>query len=172
MNFENNGAPTRNILIKALTDELARGVEIISALDDFTYPKIANGTGSIGGQFRHNLDFVQCLLNGIRNGKIDYSQRERDLRVEENRHCAKERFTLLIKEMNDLSPELFERRMHVRSEIDDAVWNESTAGRELEFVLSHTVHHHALIAEKMNSFGMKTPSHLGVAASTLRFWGK
>ena len=57
----------------------------------------------------------------------------------------------------------------MRSEIDTGLWIESSAMRELEFLHSHTVHHHALVAEKLNSFGIKVATDFGVAPATLKF---
>jgi hypothetical protein len=74
--------------------------------------------------------------------------------------------------LRNLSPELLGRKALVRSEIDAAFWIESSAARELEFLHSHTVHHHALIAEKLSSSGVKLPDDFGVAPSTLKFWAE
>jgi hypothetical protein len=63
-----------------------------------------------------------------------------------------------------------EAEVLVRSEIDPDVWHSSSVGRELEYVLSHTVHHHALIAEKLAAIGVYIERHFGVAPSTLEYW--
>jgi len=165
---ETRGEP--NFLTKALIDELARGALLIEQIEDSVYCRKANGTGSIGGHFRHNLDFAYSFLNGIRTGKIDYNRRERDVRTEENRFYAVERFALTIHRLSSLEPELLQRKVWVRSEIGMEVWHESSAARELEFLHSHTVHHHALIAEKLAFFGVKAADNFGVAPSTLKFW--
>jgi hypothetical protein len=65
-----------------------------------------------------------------------------------------------------------ERSVLVRSETGAALWHRSSLGRELEFVLSHTVHHHALIAEKLAANGDNAVRDFGVAPSTLEFWNR
>lgn len=172
MNVKNIYISSSNALIKAVAEEFFRGARLIGKIEDSIYRQTANGTGSVGGHFRHNLDFANAFLNGIKEGKIDYSRRERDLRVEENRLYAIKRFALMICRLRNLSPESFQKKVSVRSEIDTGAWHESSATRELEFLYSHTVHHHALIAEKLNSFDVKVSTNFGVAPSTLKFWAE
>ena len=159
-----------DFLTKAVINELSRGARLIEQIEDSVYCRKANGTGSIGGHFRHNLDFACSFLNGIRSGKIDYNRRERDVRTEEDRFYAIERFVPIIERLSGLEPEFLRRKVWVRSEIDAQIWHESSGARELEFLHSHTVHHHALIAEKLAFFGAKVTCNFGVAPSTLKFW--
>jgi len=165
---ETRGAP--DFLTQALIDELTRGARLIERIEDSVYCRKANGTGSIGGHFRHNLDFAHSFLNGIRDGKIDYSRRARDVRTEENRFYAVERFAQTIRRLSGLETDFLQRKVWVRSEIAAEIWHQSSAARELEFLHSHTVHHHALIAEKLAFFGVKAADNFGVAPSTLKFW--
>lgn len=159
-----------NFLIRAITEEFSRGARLIERIEDDVYCRKANGTGGIGGHFRHNLDFVKSLLTGVESGKIDYGNRERDVRIEENRFYAIERFAHAIELLRELSTDCLRRKVLVRSELDDEVWHESSIARELEFLHSHTVHHHALIVEKLAFFGVTVTDNFGVAPSTLKFW--
>jgi len=159
-----------DFLTKALIDEFTRGARLIEQIGDSVYCRKANGTGSIGGHFRHNLDFADSFLNGIGNGEIDYTHRERDQWTEENRFYAVERCALAIRRFNHLEPDFWRRKVWVRSEIAAEIRHRSSAARELEFLHSHTVHHHALIAEKLAFFGVNVTDNFGVAPSTLKFW--
>jgi hypothetical protein len=75
-----------------------------------------------------------------------------------------------------LTPEQVEAELLVSSEGEadtgaGAEWNRSTARRELRFLLSHTIHHYALIALSLGTRGFEIPEALsgfGVAPSTLR----
>jgi hypothetical protein len=58
----------------------------------------------------------------------------------------------------------------IASEVDVVIMHRSSISREIEFVHSHTVHHHALIAEKLSSQGIETGRYFGVAPSTLEYW--
>ena len=162
--------PVQNTLLTMLIDELTRGMCLITSIDDITYCRTANGTGSVGGQFRHNLDFAGCLLNGVKNGLIDYNDRERDIRVETDRQYAAMRFASVMRRLSELNPRIMGKSLLVRSEVDNCMWLPSSFAREVEFVHSHTVHHHALIAEKLAGFGVKIVENFGVAPSTLKFW--
>lgn len=170
MNDENIYVLSPGAVVEAAADEFFRGVKLIEKIEDSVYRQAAGGTGSIGGHFRHNLDFANALLNGLKTGKIDYHRRERDARIEENRLYAIKKISISMCRLRNLSPEILGRKVIVRSEIDAAFWIESSASRELEFLHSHTVHHHALIAEKLSSFGVKLPDDFGIAPSTLKFW--
>jgi uncharacterized damage-inducible protein DinB len=44
----------------------------------------------------------------------------------------------------------------------------SSAFRELQFLASHTIHHHAMVALLCRVAGQPVPEHLGLAPSTLR----
>ncbi|MFM9904028.1 MAG: hypothetical protein ACKVQJ_05585 [Pyrinomonadaceae bacterium] len=156
--------------LQYLEAELLKAIETINAIGDVNYRRSANATGSVGAQFRHNLDFVNSLLKGIDDGRIDYNRRERDLRVEENRAFAIERFHEAINRLNGLSENEFSKSVLVRSELDQSSWLPSSFIREVEFVHSHTVHHHALIAEKLAGYGIAAAENFGVAPSTLIYW--
>lgn len=171
--FETDTAgPVQNTLLSKLIDELTRGMRLIAAIDDITYCRATNGTGSVGGQFRHNLDFAGCLLKGGENGLIDYNDRERDICVETDRQYAADRFGTVIRKLGNLNPRIMGKSLLVRSEAENSMWLPSSFAREVEFVHSHTVHHHALIAEKLAGFGVTVSENFGVAPSTLEYWEK
>jgi uncharacterized damage-inducible protein DinB len=50
-----------------------------------------------------------------------------------------------------------------------AGWTATTFGRELQYLLSHTVHHFALIGVMLRLLGVDPGSDFGVAPSTLRY---
>lgn len=161
---------TDNPLLRSVIAEFERGRELIDRLDDLTYRRSANGTGSVGGHFRHNLDFVNSFLNGIAEGRIDYNARERDVRVEIDRGYAVEKLGFAMCRIGSLTDEILVRLVYVRSEVDLTTWLPSSIARELEFMNSHAVHHHALIAEKLAGFGIAVTKTFGVAPSTLEYW--
>lgn len=161
---------SESLLVRSVIAEFERGREIIDRLDDPNYRRSANGTGCVGGHFRHNLDFVNSFLNGIAERQIDYNARERDVRVEIDRKYAAKKMDFAMRRLSNLTGELLERLIYVRSEVDLTTWHPSSVIRELEFLNSHTVHHHALIAEKLVSFGIAVTENFGVAPSTLEYW--
>ncbi len=171
MKLETNINVKDRTLLTSLIEELGRGLRVISSIDDLTYCRAANNSGSIGAQFRHILDFVSAVLKGIDTGRIDYSDRERDLRIELDRRYAARRFDSLINELRSKHFVPMKSTL-VRSELDPGIWTRSSTAREIEFVHSHTVHHHALIAEKLASCGLQPGENFGVAPSTISYWAK
>jgi hypothetical protein len=167
MRFDDLTYGSNDPLLRAVISVFRRGIEMITMIDDRFYTRAANGTGSVGGHFRHNLDFVNSFLNGIATRQIDYNLRERDALVETGRNHAIGKIEFAIERLAQLTDEIFERLVYVRSEVDGSRWLSSSVLRELEFLHSHTVHHHALIKEKLVSFGVKTETDFGVAPSTL-----
>jgi hypothetical protein len=159
-----------SLLIKSLIAEIRRGIKLIESLNDEVYTSKPGDTGSVGAHFRHNLDFGVILMAGLGSGAIDYSDRERDVRVERDRQHAMKRFEILANSLEEFDEGELDRVIRVRSEVDETLWLESSFLRELEFVHSHTVHHYALISAKLDSLGIDLPSDFGVAPSTLKFW--
>ena len=157
-------------ILRSLIEELQRAVRLIGRTDDVAYRRVANGTANVGAQLRHNLDFVGSFLRGIECGLIDYSDRERDARVEVDRQYAATRFEVVISRLEQLDETILRRAIRTRSEVDPVSVFPSSIGREVEFVHSHTVHHHALIREKLAGFGIAVDEYLGVAPSTINYW--
>lgn len=147
-------------------DEIDRAIDLIDRIDDLSFRKKVNATGSIGEQFRHNLDFLHAFLKGIAIGKVDYTDRERDRRVETCREYAIDRFEAAKFRIGALNSRVLQAILSVRSELGGDIWLVSSVGRELEFVLSHTIHHHALIGEKLAGVGIEVMCDLGVSPST------
>jgi hypothetical protein len=161
-----------NSIRQCLLDEIIRGIRVIDGLDDISYRRRSNNSASVGEQFRHNLDFVNTFLSGVAIGRIDYNKRERDIRVERSRGWGMEKFEIAGRKLTMLSRAQIGSIVSVRSETDTGVWLPSSVAREMEFVLSHTIHHHALIAEKLVGQGITLDTAFGVAPSTKSNWNK
>lgn len=167
----------QNLLAQSVREILRQGVDLLGDIDDRLYRAaetnaFADG-GAVGGHFRHCLEFVNCFLSGIENGRVDYDKRARNQRVENERLYAIAEFTQTIRRLEDLSLPKAGNFLLVKPEDfsgDDDFWCESSIERELEFLQSHTIHHYALIAFKLRALGFPVSAEFGVAPSTLRFW--
>lgn len=157
-------------IVLSLIAELERGVALLDQIGDAVYISKSETSGSVGQHFRHNLNFVEAVLNGIQLGRIDYARRIRDARIEADRAYATERFEAAILRLLHLKATDSAKEVSVVSEVNDTALYRSSVGRELEFAYSHTVHHHALIAEKLRAQGVEVDALLGVAPSTKRYW--
>lgn len=163
-------AKNERSLLSKLADEMERAVSLISSIGDAAYLHSSEHTGAVGEHFRHNLDIVKAFLEGIESGRVDYGKREREPRIEVDRSHAIERYRETIWRARSLSVNVLPTGLSVRSEVDPSVWLPSSVGREVEYVHSHTIHHHALIAEKLSAAGIQLDKNFGVAPSTLEYW--
>jgi len=154
----------------ALAEELTRAVDLLSRIDDAEFAAKSRTSGSVGDHFRHNLNFVESVLNGMKLGRIDYAKRMRDVRMETDRSFAAEKFNEAITRLMFLNQCDMGKEVSVVSEVNGSIAYRSSVGRELEFAHSHTVHHHALIAEKLWVLGIDVDVLFGVAPSTKKYW--
>lgn len=162
----------KNQLLERTIEEFIQVSTLIGTTDDDVYTHGSESDGSIGAHIRHNFDLASNFLIGLKTGEIDYTRRERDFLIEQKRQFAIEQIGEMIESFRRLPVEPLEKRVRVRSEVDETVWHASSAMRELEFLHSHTVHHHAMVAEKLKALGVEVPAGFGVAPSTLKFWAE
>lgn len=164
---------TSNIsLIAKLVAELERSLGLVGSLPNHVYRSSAGGSGNIGAHIRHTIDFVDAFLRGIRVGSIDYTDRERDPRLEADQEFARIKIEKVIEQISECSSLDPASLVMVRSEIRPDVRHCSSFSRELEFVYSHALHHHALIKERLAGFGIQAERGLGVAPATQMYWDR
>lgn len=156
---------------------LEQGERLLRRLDDERYTDQGDVPfrGGVGSQFRHYIDFYDCFLNGMKESRVDYSCRARNPRVERDRRLAAERIREIIYRLGrldggDLESEIWVKSEGCESDHEASAWSRSTVHRELQFLASHTVHHHALIVALLARLGFDCGSEFGVAPSTLRHW--
>jgi hypothetical protein len=129
---------------------------------------------SLGQHVRHCLDHVGAFLAGMMRGQIDYDARERDAGLEDDPAVAAavaRRFAGAIDEAMVGQRRRHRARVRVRCACGlsgEREWQKSSLGRELQFLVSHGVHHLAMVASSCRLHGVPVPEDLGVAPSTLR----
>lgn len=154
---------------------LQQGGRLLAYLDDLSYQRAIQPVfgSSIGAHIRHNLDHYGCFLSGLDCGCIDYGARPRNPELERNRGAALAEMMRLSRAFTGLTanPDMpLPETLRVHHEADsraDAV--PSSLERELDFLLSHTIHHYAIVAILCRLQGIDVPADFGVAPSTLRF---
>lgn len=159
-----------NLLVANLVSELSRSLELAMTLPKHVYCSPEDGAGSIGTHIRHNLDHATSLLCGVKTGSIDYATRRRDKRIETDQKYAAKQIQAVIESLRAISVSDLSGLLSVRSESRSDFLHRSSFSREIEYVFSHTVHHHALINERLRHLGMKQIEGLGVAPSTQEYW--
>lgn len=149
--------------------ELGKALKLAESVPEFAYRERGDKQGSIGAHVRHSLDFVNALLRGMRTGRVDYTARERDVRTESHRRYAAWKIRTVIRDLGKCSGEDPGMLLSVRSEVLPGTWHRSSFSREVEFVFTHMVHHHALISERLNGLDHPLPSGLGISPSTSEY---
>lgn len=167
--------PARDDLIERNAALLQQGERLILTLDTETYVRpIAGQRASVGSHFRHCLDFYERFLEGLGPRRIDYDLRKRDPEEEREPGRALARLQRVVIALREQEPPGDEIALQVRAEargMRESGWHASTPGRELQFLLSHTVHHYAIVALVLRGWGRAVPETFGVAPSTLEHWG-
>jgi uncharacterized damage-inducible protein DinB len=148
---EANACPYSECLFDENAALLERTAALLEDLEPDAYATVDARClgGSIGGHTRHCVEFYQCFLAGLESGRIDYDARARDVRIENEVAHAVAALRHIAEEIRDASAR--QDTMHLLRVIEnhtgsDTDWSATSVGRELRFLLSHTVHHCALIA--------------------------
>ncbi|MBY0455873.1 MAG: DinB family protein [Gemmataceae bacterium] len=161
-------------LAAALAAALRQVHDLLAGLTDDQYARKPGGAlpSSIGGHVRHNLDHVAALLTGLPAGAIDYDRRERGTPIESDRRVALAAARRLEADLLlfhwDAAPATV--RLTLLSAPDrPPVDVRTTPERELGFVLSHTIHHNALVAVIAAAVGAQVPAGFGYAPATIAY---
>jgi uncharacterized damage-inducible protein DinB len=153
----------------AVLDQLA---DLLDAMSDEQYRSKPRDvvSSSAGGHLRHCLDHIDALLSALEGGVIDYDQRQRGTEVETSRSAA---LAVLRRQQRQLHTVLAgseDRPLRLSALVHPGLppmEADTSVGRELIFVLSHTIHHNALIAVIALALGVSVPDRFGYAPSTL-----
>lgn len=154
-----------------------QGIELLNTVSDELYTK-NNGPynkSGIGRHFRHIIEHYFSLIDSNYTGIVDYDARERKLRLENDRaYMINSLFTVISSLEKVLEqPEVLTNKIQVRSNEgigqENSPLSESNILRELQFLISHTVHHYALIGLILETLGFKPDESFGVAPSTLKY---
>lgn len=157
---------------------LEQGIDVLSSISDAQY-RHTDSTyyqSCIGKHMRHILEHYMALTtSALASQKIDYDDRKRDQQIEKSRRHAIQTAESMIEDLSLIGEGQMPLGQSVRvknNEHDSWVtdsWSGSSIQRELQFLVSHTVHHYALIAIILRIQGITPDEEFGVAPSTLRY---
>ena len=157
-----------NTIISKLTFQLSTIASLLQNIEtvDYTFPIHEMGNASIGQHVRHTIEIAQSLVNGYVSGEINYEKRKRDIEIETSLKYATRMCHELI-----LHLDRGEKKLILVEENEDGLSEINTNyGRELHFVLEHTIHHMALIKTGLNILKKDvTDDAFGVAYSTIKY---
>lgn len=163
-------------LIDAVLTAFQQELDLLEILSDevYTTPSNAPYPSSVGMHLRHNLDHFEAFFTGLGSGRIDYESRSRNTMIEASPEIARSALNGYVEKLEALrSAETLSLQVREESDagVDACEWLASSIGRELQFLLGHTVHHNAIIAMMVNAHGIDLPASFGVAPSTQRHEG-
>ena len=156
--------------IISISDQLlGQAVRLIQnhLAEDYTRTCRTVFSSSVGQHIRHCVEHYEEFLYAMAEQReLDYEKRPRDLKVETDPDEAVRRIEGIRKSL----------QTHVVECHDILVWDNgltaparSSVTREVQYLLSHTVHHFALISVIASLSGMKVPRDFGIAPSTLKY---
>ena len=147
---------------------LLQALHLLGEMDSATYtsPCAAAFSSSIGQHVRHCVEHYEEFLAALSNSReLNYDKRPRDLHVETDMSEAMSRLRKIRDDLGSLPGNC--QPLRIRDcEVDLA--SESSVCREMQFLVSHTVHHFALISIIAGLSGLRTPEDFGIAPSTLK----
>lgn len=182
------GRTTKTVPLAAANAAFVRqAIALLETIDDGAFtrtsPPVYNS--GVGPHLRHCIDHYDRFLDGHRTGRVDYDARARDRRLETDRLAARQALLDIAAALDAVAPDALDAPVDVvmdwgwaddtaRSGVGDprASGCPSTVRRELLFLVSHTVHHYALIAQILRHQGVDVPAGFGIAPSTLRHRGE
>jgi hypothetical protein len=142
---------------------------MIARIDDGIYAAPAPGrtSGGIGAHVRHCLDHVSALVNATYTGTCAYDRRSRGTEVETSRVAAWQHIADLEEEVSRIES-LFDHPVYVETQLAQGsmVVTQSTIGRELVFVTSHTIHHNAVVVYLLRAHDIEMGPRFGVSPAT------
>ena len=156
-------------VLKQIYREL--GVLTSSQYSIYTAPLPVVGGASIGAHLRHILDFYSCFYTGLKTGCIDYDDRQRSSKIENEIETALQQILNVIEQLESLT-NYENSQVTVQSSVE--VMNDQSIGqsniiRELQSLHSHTTHHMAIIAIALKLNNIDVDKNFGKAPSTIKY---
>ena len=146
---------------RALAETLTTLADAIRPLTPTEYTaRDMKSSGSIGAHVRHCLDHVSALERGLVSGELCYDLRERNTIVEHDPRLGDSRLRRASARLGGYDDALLERPLVLTAQVSDrgtTVRVPTTVGRELAFVISHTIHHSALVAVLLEQRDREVP---------------
>lgn len=149
-------------------------VEFISGLEpeQFSEPGSRYYTSSAGAHIRHILDHASTLVTGLTSGKMEYDVRDRGTPIEKNPAIALAEIERIITNLSTVTKSHMTLPAQVRILLspDGPIQDfKSSFGREVGFVISHSIHHNAILSAMKREWNGKTDGDFGVAPSTIAY---
>jgi hypothetical protein len=143
-------------------------VDLLQKIDNSDYkqpcPQLSEST--IGQHTRHIIEMFICLIEGYKEGQVNYDARKRDKSIETDTRTAIEKIRWIQYHI-DKPDKPFVNKV----QIDNVeIGIQSSYLRELFYNQEHCTHHQALIKVGLyNLENISVSNEFGVASSTLKY---
>ncbi len=162
---------TKSLLVAGCVNCIDQCDQLLNIISQSVYVDASKGGSSIGAHVRHILDRFHCFFTGLKMSSIDYDARKRDKEIEHNLEAATFALATVARRIDQLNQMQFPTELiRVRESVhpsNPAVEISSTAEREMMGLITHSIHHLAIIALIAKSFGYQMGTDFGKAPSTI-----
>lgn len=147
-------------MIETIIKNLGRSTFLLNSInqDQYVNASVAPYYSSIGGHIRHVLDVFDCIFKGRSEDKVDLTNRERNLEVEQNIESGLAYIEYVVENLNNISSEDLNNLIVV---VDDLGSGKEKATYTLGAILiqahSHAIHHYASIGYVIHQLGIELP---------------
>ena len=150
-----------------LLDQLI-GIVLEIPSDVYCSSQDSHVSGTIGEHVRHSLDHIGALLQAGQANPFSYDHRHRGTAVESDPSAALQQMLRLKAGLERWSTRDLDEPIRVVSMVaaGQSVSGWSTLARELAFVISHTIHHQAIIGILLAVQGYSVSERFGHSPST------
>lgn len=161
-------------MVQYCTNDLKNIKQLITQLSDNEYSTSINclSGSSIGQHIRHILEFYICLLDGIPIGIINYDNRKRNLRLENDTLYSRITIDDICVKLALFDQEIKDIFLQANYDIDkiENKMLETSVSREMSYCLEHSIHHQALIKIGLSELNpqLSIDKNFGIAPSTIR----
>ncbi len=162
---------SESLLIDGCIQCIEQCEQILKIVSQEVYVDTSRGSSSIAAHIRHILDRFNSFFCGLPAAAIDYDARKRDKEIEHNLEAACFALAAIARRVEQLKQTPFAKDLITVKESvlpsSPAVEISSTVEREMMGLITHSIHHVAIIALQTKAFGYPLDDDFGKAASTL-----
>lgn len=153
----------------SILNQLSQVLNTCTKEDYNTIPSFCQS--SLGGHVRHIIDHYIQFFDQYETGLVNYDKRDRNEDIQTNPQRANQEVLAIIKKLeNPLLHQDSDQFLYLVGESGSGESQSmSSVSREVLFLLSHSIHHYAILAMILKDMGKSVQPEFGVAPSTLKY---
>lgn len=145
-----------NGILEASYHTLSKSKNLILSLSNahLCNDNIPPYNSSIGSHVRHILDFYKCVFDGVENGHVDLTNRDRNVDVETDCDCALDHIDKILDSILTFKSDMTSKIAVTDDLGQGTITIDYTIGALLAQANSHTIHHYAIINYILDRLGI------------------